>query len=50
LRESGELDKETTKLLSTPRCGLPDEGDRGYRSKRYAVQGQKWDHLNITWT
>jgi hypothetical protein len=50
LRATGQLDSETVDLLSRRRCGLPDVGDRGYRSKRYAVQGQKWEKLNLNWT
>ncbi|XP_065345987.1 matrix metalloproteinase-2-like isoform X1 [Cloeon dipterum] len=49
LQPTGKLDKATLKLLDTPRCGLPDKGDRGYRSKRYVKQGSKWKHMNITW-
>ncbi|RZF35644.1 hypothetical protein LSTR_LSTR010759 [Laodelphax striatellus] len=52
LPATGQLDVETQQLLQRPRCGLPDislQHARRKRRKRYAVQGQKWHTLNITW-
>ncbi|XP_063226236.1 matrix metalloproteinase-2 isoform X2 [Bacillus rossius redtenbacheri] len=50
LNATGELDEATKKLLSTPRCGLPDIAPSPYRSKRFTLQGQKWHHTDLTWS
>ncbi|XP_059481319.1 matrix metalloproteinase-2-like isoform X2 [Neocloeon triangulifer] len=47
---TGKMDKATVKLLDTPRCGLPDKEDRGFRSKRYVKQGSSWKQHKLTWT
>lgn len=49
---TGEIDNETLKLMGQKRCGRPDrEGDEEYmhRRKRFAIQGSKWEHTNLTW-
>ncbi|CAK9795980.1 Matrix metalloproteinase-2 [Anthophora quadrimaculata] len=49
---TGEIDEATKKLMTLPRCGLPDKPDPRYiraRHKRYTVHGQQWSHLNLTW-
>ncbi|XP_040923179.1 matrix metalloproteinase-17 isoform X2 [Toxotes jaculatrix] len=54
--ETGLLDDETLKLMSTPRCSLPDivGGEdmlkRRRRRKRYALSGLKWHKLDLTWS
>ncbi|XP_073812878.1 matrix metalloproteinase-2-like isoform X6 [Musca autumnalis] len=55
---TGELDKETKKLIKRPRCGVgdskqtlsfsPDNLHHG-RMKRYVLQGPKWDKTDLTW-
>lgn len=48
-------DNETLKLMSTPRCSLPDiVGNedmlrRKRRRKRYALSGLKWHKTDLTW-
>ncbi|XP_034563503.1 matrix metalloproteinase-25 isoform X2 [Notolabrus celidotus] len=56
--ETGVLDSETFKLMSTPRCSLPDivggedmlKRKRRRRRKRYALSGLKWHKTDITWS
>uniref|UniRef100_UPI0037E96A5C matrix metalloproteinase-25 n=1 Tax=Semicossyphus pulcher TaxID=241346 RepID=UPI0037E96A5C len=54
--ETGVLDGETLKLMSTPRCSLPDivgSEDmlrRRRRRKRYALSGLKWQKTDLTWS
>ncbi|XP_031597702.1 matrix metalloproteinase-25 [Oreochromis aureus] len=56
LRETGKLDSETLKLMSKPRCSLPDIVGRDdilrrrRRRKRYALSGLKWDKTDLTWS
>lgn len=56
VRETGVLDSETLKLMSTPRCSLPDivgSEDmlrRRRRRKRYALSGLKWHKTDLTWS
>lgn len=58
LPETGNIDAATRKLLATPRCGVPDKQDNYNlerpgpgirRTKRYTLQGLKWDYTNLTW-
>lgn len=60
LAPTGRIDSATARLLASPRCGVPDELQgawangrrpkyRPYRSKRYTLQGLKWDYTNLTW-
>lgn len=49
-------DHETLKLMSTPRCSLPDivggedmRRRRRRRRKRYALSGLKWHKTDLTW-
>ena len=53
----GNLDNETLNLLEKERCGNPDT-DAFYtnqphlnrrRSKRYALNGEKWPSNQVTW-
>nr|XP_019939115.1 PREDICTED: matrix metalloproteinase-17-like [Paralichthys olivaceus]XP_019939116.1 PREDICTED: matrix metalloproteinase-17-like [Paralichthys olivaceus] len=57
VQETGVLDSETTKLMSTPRCSLPDIvgsedmlRKRRRRRKRYALSGLKWYKKYLTWS
>ncbi|XP_010749710.3 matrix metalloproteinase-25 isoform X1 [Larimichthys crocea] len=57
VQETGILDEETVKLMSKPRCSLPDivgSEDmlkrRRRRRKRYALSGLKWDKTELTWS
>ncbi|KAF0762537.1 matrix metalloproteinase-2-like, partial [Aphis craccivora] len=49
---TGKMDAATKQLMKKPRCGVPDisqpTGQR--RTKRYNLQGQKWNHVNLTWS
>uniref|UniRef100_A0A2H8TRK4 Matrix metalloproteinase-17 n=1 Tax=Melanaphis sacchari TaxID=742174 RepID=A0A2H8TRK4_9HEMI len=49
---TGKMDAATKELMKKPRCGVPDlspaAGQR--RTKRYTLQGQKWHHVNLTWS
>ncbi|CAG9786820.1 unnamed protein product [Diatraea saccharalis] len=48
---TGEIDAATKQLLLKKRCGRPDrESDESTRHKRFAVQGEKWKHTNLTWS
>ena len=54
--ETGVVDDRTRSQFSKPRCGLPDVQPQVHgkryrrRHKRYALQGQKWDKTDLTWT
>ncbi|XP_053609179.1 matrix metalloproteinase-2-like [Plodia interpunctella] len=51
---TGVIDEDTKSLLKQKRCGRPDRevGDEENvkRRKRFAVQGEKWRHTNLTWS
>ncbi|KAH8413605.1 hypothetical protein KR222_001617 [Zaprionus bogoriensis] len=50
LNITGELDEETMKLMSLPRCGVRDRVvSADSRSKRYALQGSRWRVKNLTY-
>uniref|UniRef100_A0A3P9PGQ2 Matrix metallopeptidase 9 n=1 Tax=Poecilia reticulata TaxID=8081 RepID=A0A3P9PGQ2_POERE len=45
LKETGELDWPTLKIMNKPRCGVPDVANYNF------FGGQpKWDHTNITYS
>ncbi|XP_024913657.1 matrix metalloproteinase-17 [Cynoglossus semilaevis] len=57
IKETGVLDSKTIKLMSTPRCSLPDivGGEdmlkrKRRRRKRYALSGLKWHKTELTWS
>lgn len=53
------MDETTRSLMRKPRCGMPDNPETGdfgpenyrrrRRTRRFVIQGNKWDHTNITW-
>uniref|UniRef100_A0A2S2Q4U3 Matrix metalloproteinase-17 n=1 Tax=Sipha flava TaxID=143950 RepID=A0A2S2Q4U3_9HEMI len=48
---TGKLDAETKELMRKSRCGVPDVTPPGrHRNKRYTLHGQKWQHVNLTWS
>lgn len=50
LNITGDLDDETLKLMSLPRCGVRDRVvTADSRSKRYALQGSRWRVKNLTY-
>lgn len=58
INETGVIDEVTSKLMRTPRCGLPDNINLDFsatnrlsrrRHKRYIIQGSKWSSTSITW-
>ncbi|KAG1933418.1 matrix metalloproteinase-25 isoform X1 [Pimephales promelas] len=56
LKDTGRLDSATLKLMSTPRCSLPDIigfGDllkKRRRKRRYATVGLRWKKSDLTWS
>ncbi|XP_041939674.1 matrix metalloproteinase-25 [Alosa sapidissima] len=55
IKQTGKFDSETLKLMSKPRCSLPDimgseDRMRRRRRKRYALSGLSWKKGEITWS
>lgn len=50
LPETGVIDDATVDLMRRPRCGLPDFVGTSERVRRYALQGSKWDKIDLTWS
>lgn len=49
LEITGELDDETLRLMTSPRCGVRDHIGTDERSKRYALQGSRWKVKNLSY-
>lgn len=49
LNETGILDNDTLKLMSSPRCGVPDLTKKLKRSKRYIIGSGGWQKRRITY-
>ena len=51
LEETGEMDAETERMMSMPRCGVKDIVGHGAttRKKRYALQGSRWRVKDLTY-
>lgn len=51
LNVTGDLDNETSTLMSLPRCGVKDKvgASSDGRSKRYALQGSRWRVKKLTY-
>ncbi|XP_055914227.1 matrix metalloproteinase-2-like isoform X2 [Eupeodes corollae] len=48
INQTGELDRPTLQLLSSPRCGVPDiESQSRSRSKRYIIGARSWQKRKI---
>uniref|UniRef100_T1J720 Peptidase metallopeptidase domain-containing protein n=1 Tax=Strigamia maritima TaxID=126957 RepID=T1J720_STRMM len=50
ISETGVVDERTINIMSRRRCGVPDVVGTSDRVRRYALQGGKWDHLDLTWS
>ncbi|CAH0555741.1 unnamed protein product [Brassicogethes aeneus] len=48
--ETGLLDNATIKLMSAPRCGLPDIVRDGNRQKRFVLASKGWDKRHLTYS
>ncbi|XP_034238116.1 matrix metalloproteinase-16 isoform X3 [Thrips palmi] len=51
LNITGNLDTQTLRMMSIPRCGVKDKVGvaSDHRSKRYALQGSRWRVKNLTY-
>ncbi|GAA6073291.1 matrix metalloproteinase-16 isoform X1, partial [Tachysurus ichikawai] len=53
LNVTGHLDLSTVEWMKKPRCGVPDQVRRQSgsqsRTRRYALTGQKWQRMHITY-
>ncbi|XP_076339463.1 matrix metalloproteinase-2-like [Tachypleus tridentatus] len=50
INETGIVDQATINLMNRRRCGMPDLIGLSDRVKRYAIQGQKWERTDLTWS
>jgi hypothetical protein len=49
LDETGVLDKNTIKLMSSPRCGVKDVMNGRERQKRFIIGSKNWGKRQITY-
>lgn len=49
LLETGELNEDTIKLFSAPRCGVKDILNDGERRKRYIIGARNWEKRQLTY-
>lgn len=51
LKETGEFDNATLKLMAKDRCGVTDfsKSDSARRKRRYTLQGSKWRRKVGVW-
>lgn len=51
IESTGVLDEATKKMMSAPRCGMPDivSAEEKERVRRYIRQGSKWLNRKVTW-
>lgn len=49
LEETGELNEDTLKLFSAPRCGVKDILNEGERHKRYIIGSRNWEKRQLTY-
>lgn len=49
LAETGQLNKDTIKLFSAPRCGVKDVFTSSERQKRYVIGAKNWGKRQITY-
>ncbi|CAH1266408.1 MMP25 [Branchiostoma lanceolatum] len=52
---TGKLDDDTTRMMTRPRCGVPDmNGTNSHgmarRRRRFVLRGSKWAKKNLTWS
>ncbi|XP_045470835.1 matrilysin-like [Harmonia axyridis] len=46
---TGKMDKPTMKMMSAPRCGVPDKSRKSNREKRYSTQVFIWNTKHLTY-
>ncbi|XP_045470836.1 matrix metalloproteinase-9-like [Harmonia axyridis] len=46
---TGKMDKPTMKMMSAPRCGVPDKSGKSNRVKRYTTDAVIWNMKHLTY-
>ena len=49
IHKTGEFDKETLKVMATPRCGVKDRFEDETEGDYYVLHGSKWLKTNLTY-
>ncbi|XP_063969251.1 matrix metalloproteinase-2-like [Lytechinus pictus] len=52
IEESGKLDNDTIRMMTMPRCGMPDmvgTGSHDVRKKRFTLSQLKWPYTDLTY-
>jgi matrix metalloproteinase-14 (membrane-inserted) len=49
IEQTGVLDENTVKLMSSPRCGVKDVLNSRERQKRYIIGSKNWGKRQITY-